>query len=237
MSLHIVLNGKHRAILAADSRAAFPSGETHDDYVKLFVAGTRTLCGFEGIMGGKHDRHAIVRVVAAVCARNDLQDRPRELLEAMRDELRADLARVVSEEPSLFSALVLQKAHSGAATLFRLEFLAGSEPTITPVAEATSRAFFYSQGYDDGLTLELKRFADRDLQTDESAIRRVDQIFEAARASAEVGGRVDIITIDCLDGCRWLRKKPAGSIFRRLYRSIAPLHQAASAHTPRSMTQ
>jgi hypothetical protein len=95
------------------------------------------------------------------------------------------------------------------------------------IAQACNQRFAYSLGHGDCLTKGLERRLDPDVMDDESALRHVDEIFEAAIAcggecAADIGFPIDVLALD-REGLRWLRRKTAvadDSFFTRLCRSI-----------------
>ena len=216
-----MINGKHRALIASDSRGSFSNGEFSDDVVKTFAAGRRTVLGIEGFLGLRDDPKLVVRGAAGLCAMKGLQDRPYALLKTLRNKISPLLTRVVHEkEHLLFGAIAFQKMSDGAANLFELAFrveavdgrLRMSKPTLKAVTESCNQRFAYSLGHGDCLTKGLEQRLDPDLLSDEAAIQHVDRIFTAAIAEnsecrADIGFPIDICALD-REGIRWLRRKP-----------------------------
>jgi hypothetical protein len=233
MSLHIVVNGRARALVASDSRASVANGDFSDDHCKTFAAGMRTVLGVEGLLGFRFDPKLTERRTRDVSARRGFQDKPRELLEALCGEMSPYLARRVHDKPlMLFSAIAFSKAVDGAATLYELEFLVKedlrlAEPTLEPFAESCDRPFIYALGHGDCLEPLQRHYFNPDALSAEEAIRQVDQIFAAAIAAggecaADIGFPIDVLALDS-EGLRWLRRKTIVAderFFTRLCRSI-----------------
>jgi hypothetical protein len=163
--------------------------------------------------------------VARICTREELQDSPRQLLEAIRDELFGSFAssfhkRPANDSPSLFNVFVIRKRQSGTVDLLELDFPVSRNgvtarlgaPVIKPLAEDMQPhgPFMFYTGYPVAQSLAI------DPDTSGDVIASVDRTFEAVRANdaaagRRIGGPVDVCIIDNA-GFRWLRKKPSAPI-------------------------
>jgi hypothetical protein len=132
MSLIAAFVGTSRTVLLADSRVSTRGGYVADGSRKLFQAGSHTLCGIVGLAGfGGGDLFSTR--VERLCAQ---ENRPRELLCAIRDELCGPIAKYVAEDPEefqwllpdseiIFAALAIRRNASGKSDLFELQLPIG----------------------------------------------------------------------------------------------------------------
>jgi hypothetical protein len=227
MSLLIALVGRRKVVICADSRAVWgPAGSgnegdiANDCVQKLFQRGTHSICG----MGGM----ALSDRLTEICSRTHLQDAPRQLLEAVRDDLSWPFTdwfkrSPFPSDPIVFSAFALQRKPSGELDLLELEFPTSvtasgerflDQPNIKTHLESTilPGRFAYSHAHGDCLTKKLEQKLNPDTCSDSAILSGIDEIFEAARNENaecyhEIGGPIDVALIDSA-GFQWLRKKP-----------------------------
>jgi hypothetical protein len=231
MSLLLAVVGQHRVIAGADSRRSDENGEYRDDVQKLFQAGKHCLCGLSGICNlGQNDW--IETRVASLCADAGLQDSPKTLLSAIRENLYPPLARLFAEDPYrfawllpdseiIFGAFALYRAPNSKLDLVELRFPISSidghpdhlnQPTLDEPELDVILEDHVPQGpigYCLGSYAEpsaIPHIVQADLP-DAVVIRQLDDVFQSAQGT-EVGPLTDIAAID-LNGFGWLRSKPA----------------------------
>jgi|ERR1017187_2872418 hypothetical protein len=226
-TLHIALCGRQRIVVCSDSRGHSRSGPSGDVFNKLFQAGQRTLCATSGVLMLSPDVYVASRV-ARICAEVRLQDSPRELLSAIRDDMHRPLVDLFTKNPlpddlpSVFSAFSIRRSRNGEIDILNLDFpvvtgsdgrrLLGKPTTISQLEGLRPPGrFVYHHSRGDCLPKDLNQMVDPDLP-DNIVLVAVDAIFESARASTqscrdEIGGPIDVAAIDS-NGFRWLRRKP-----------------------------
>jgi hypothetical protein len=221
MSLIIALAGRKRVVVASDSRGCAMDGSQADRYQKLYQAGQFTAVGTTGALDiapgvGISER------IAGICAREELRDSPRALLEALRDELREELTSRPNNRfpdgPIMFGAFAIRKKPDGWLDLLELEFAIetaadGSrfvgEPTLKAHFQGMPRGssgFSIGQRYPKG----WERAVNLD-STADAIVSGVDRIFAMAKAESEkandmIGGPIDVAVIETT-GFKWLRRK------------------------------
>lgn len=219
MSLQIFKSGRRQAVLIADGLA---TGEfsTRSDVPKLWPAGRYTACGIVGLT-----EFAIADEVSdhveLMCSNPTLQDNPRALLEAMRDDFRPRAARVLAANPRafawqlrdsnrLFGAYCVRRTPSGEIDLWELKFSFsekfGAITLDEPILENHGRAVVFFLGFSESLRwnplLPIKPDApDRDL------LHAIDETLAAEKANprSAIGGVLEVALID-EKGFRWIRR-------------------------------
>jgi hypothetical protein len=226
MSLLFALCGRHRVVVAADSRRMREDGVALDDTDKLFPCGHFTACGISGVTNlGTHT--IVSELIEEISSRPSLRDSPQALLEAITEEMGPRLTRVFREKPlpdghaSAFSAFVARKQPTGELDLLELEFRITTfnggkrtldEPRVIAHAEGPPLGrIAYSLGHGDYLTQALEQRLDPDAGSDADILTGVDAIFDGAmvesrKSKNDVGGPIDVALIDAA-GFRWLRRK------------------------------
>jgi len=222
MSFHLALCGRRKIAIGSDSRGMLSDGSHVDTLRKSFQAGKRTVCGILGVSRLGPEIYVADRI-SALCALTSLQDSPRELLEAIRDDLAPSLTAIFAERPvprgssAVFSAFVIRRHHEGKVDLLELSFpviVHGTARTMgdpvvkTQMADTVPRGVFaYTHG-NQAPPNKLHERLDPDRLSDEAVLSAMDDFFAACESAyGSVGGPIDVCEIEQSVGFRWVRKK------------------------------
>lgn len=225
-TLHLVFCGKRRVVVCSDSRGhSDEAGPSPEIFTKLFGAGKRTLCGMSGVLTLPPDVY-VSSGVARLCSGSEFRDSPRDLLRAIRDDMREPLTAAFSENPlpdlpTIFSAFSVRRQRSGEVAFWDLDFpikktpngdRSLGEPTlISRIEGIPTGPFYYHVGRGDCLPGDLIKRVHPD-SPEADILRGVDDIFDLAMTlnkscRDEIGGPIDVAVIDSV-GVSWLRRNP-----------------------------
>ena len=242
MSLAIAYAGHSRAVVSSDDKQCGQYTRL-DDKTALFDAGPRTLVGIGGLLLLKPMQldtqefrefpEYIPRRVAGLCSDERLRDRPRDLLEAIRDDLHEPLLSSFQKYPDtfqwilgdhkvIFQAFSVRRRPGGQVDLLQLMFPMSEvdgravlhEPEIDVFCDAVpgARGPAYCAG---GFDSKLPGLPPNPNYPDDQILAGMDRLYKIASDLDDAIGVPHQIAVIEETGIRWLRKAfevmPAGA--------------------------